>query len=69
MIKFENSIVATVFLTLIDTTTLFFIGYKSDSPNYAIIMLLILVLNILLSATIAINHKELSDKLKRDNNW
>ena len=68
MINFENSIVATVFLTLIDTVTLLTVGVKTECAVTIVLMIIVLVLNIVLSATIAINHKELSDKLKR-NDW
>ena len=68
MIKFENAIVATVFLTLIDTATLLIVGAKTESAIPVVCMLSVLALNIVLSAAIAINHKELSDKLKR-NDW
>ena len=56
--KFEGSIVAAVFLTVIDMAALFIVGSKCDGhPAPLILTVTVLGANILFSATIAINYK------------
>lgn len=55
--KFEGSIVATIFLTVIDMAALFIVGSNCEHPAPLILTVTVLGANILFSATIAINYK------------